>query len=497
MARVVHPHHALGVGELEDHVGHQVALGQQARAGRMVHVSANLPGNPARQRLDAIGLVAQGPKLLLEQHGFQTRQVIFQTFFTVGVEEEFSIGQTRTNHLLVTGDDLLRIFGLDVGYEDKVRQQFAGIVVDREVLLVALHGVNQRFGRHREEFFFELRRQHHRPFHQRGDFFQQAFAQIGLTANLTRRFFRIGFDFDFTALQQDLRVLVGMVDGELRLAHKAMAANHAIGRNTEDSGRDHFVTQQQSHRVNRTHEVDVRRAPAHQFRDRQLRQRAGNHVRQQRFSDFALYMGAIQQPLAFVGGQTFGLIDGDTAAARPAFGRFAWLAFGIERLGNSRAAFFHFAIGLRRRQVGYLQRQTTRGGKPFHFTVCEAGIIQLRGHVRSKRFRHAAQRFWWQLFSADFHQKSILRHGRLLFILVAHREAERFTGSVVRFRHCFSQGANAQNIALTLGDGDGFTRIQQVKAVSRFQNTFIGRQRQRGLQRQQLLGLFLILFEAG
>ena len=98
-----------------------------------------------------------------------------------------------------------------------------------------------------------------------------------MTANLTRRFFRIGFDFgftlfvigdDFTALQQDLRVLVGMVDGELRLAHKAMAANHAIGRNTEDSGRDHFVTQQQSHRVYRTHEVDVRRAPAHQFRDR-------------------------------------------------------------------------------------------------------------------------------------------------------------------------------------------------------------------------------------
>ena len=277
MARVVHPHHALGVGELEDHVGHQVALGQQARAGCVVHVSANLFGNPARQRLDAIGLVAQGAQLLLEQHGFQTRQVIFQTFFTVGIEEELGIGQTRTDHLLVTGDDLLRIFGLDVGHEDKVRQQFAGVVVDREVLLVALHGVNQRFRRHREEFFFELRRQHHRPFHQRGDLFQQAFAQIGLTANLTRRLLRISFDFgftlfvigdDFTALQQDLRVLVGMVDGELRLAHKAMPANHAIGRNTEDSGRDHFVTQQQSHRVYRTHEVDVRRAPAHQFRDR-------------------------------------------------------------------------------------------------------------------------------------------------------------------------------------------------------------------------------------
>jgi hypothetical protein len=135
-------------------------------------------------------------------------------------------------------------------------------------------------------------------------------------------------------------------------------------------------------------------------------------------------MGAIQQPFAFVGGQTFGLIDGDTAAARPAFGRFARFAFGVERLGNRRAAFFNFTIGLRRRQIRHFQRQTARCGKPFNFTVREASVIQLCGHVRSKRFSQAAQGFWWQLFSADFHQESFLRHGRLLFILVAHREAE-------------------------------------------------------------------------
>ncbi|CQQ36398.1 Uncharacterised protein [Salmonella enterica subsp. enterica serovar Typhimurium str. DT104] len=69
MARVVHPHHALGVGELEDHVGHQVALGEQARTSGVVDVSANLTGNPARQRLNTVGLVAQRAQLLLEQHG--------------------------------------------------------------------------------------------------------------------------------------------------------------------------------------------------------------------------------------------------------------------------------------------------------------------------------------------------------------------------------------------------------------------------------------------
>ncbi|VEA14759.1 Uncharacterised protein [Salmonella enterica subsp. enterica] len=97
MARVVHPPSTPWVsGELEDHVGHQVALGEQARTSGVVDVSANLTGNPARQRLNTVGLVAQRAQLLLEQHGLQTRQMVFQTFFTVGIEEEFSICQTRT-----------------------------------------------------------------------------------------------------------------------------------------------------------------------------------------------------------------------------------------------------------------------------------------------------------------------------------------------------------------------------------------------------------------
>ena len=141
--------------------------------------------------------------------------------------------------------------------------------------------MNQRFRRNCEEFLFEFRGQHYRPFHQRGDFFQQAFAQVSVTANLTRCFFSIGFDFRFTlsvirnyfaAFTQDFRVLIGRIDGEFRLAHKAVSTDHAIGLNAQNRCRNHFVAQQQGHGVNRTHEVDIRRAPAHQFRDRQLRQ---------------------------------------------------------------------------------------------------------------------------------------------------------------------------------------------------------------------------------
>jgi hypothetical protein len=188
---------------------------------------------------------------------------------------------------------------------------------------------------------------------------------------------------------------------------------------------------------------------------------------------------AIQQPFAFVGGQTLGLINGDTAAARPAFGRFARLAFRVERLGNRRATFFDFAIRLRRRQICHFQRQTTRCSKPLNFTVRQASVIQLGGHVRSKRFSQAAQGFWWQLFGADFHQESFLRHGRLLFVSVAHREAKGFTGRVVSFCNGFGQGTNTQNVALTFSHGDGFAGVQQVEAVGGLQNTLVGRQRQR------------------
>ncbi len=116
-------------------------------------------------------------------------------------------------------------------------------------------------------------------------------------------------------------------------------------------------------------------------------------------------MGAIQQPLAFVRGQTFGLIDGDTAAARPAFGRFAWLAFGIERLGNSRAAFSTSRSACAAARLATFSAR--RRGAANHSTLpcARPAIIQLRGRIRSKDSAELRSAFWWQLFSADFHQK--------------------------------------------------------------------------------------------
>ena len=489
MARVVHAHHALGIGEFEHHVGHQVALRQQARAGGVVDVGADLAGNPARQRLNAVGFVAQGAQLLLEQHGFQARQVIFQAFLSVGVEEELGVGQARTHHLLVTGDDLLRVFRLDVGHEDKVRQQFARGVIHREILLVALHGVHQRFRRHRQEFLFEFGGQYHRPFHQRGHFFQQAVAQIGLAANLLRRQLCIALDEGFTrfivgdhfaALQQDLRVLVGVVEGELGFAHEAVAAHGARRVDAQHGAWDQIGAQQHRDGMYRTHELHVGVAPTHQFRDRQFSQRGADHAGQQLLRRLAFDVGAVHQPLALVGHQAFRLIDGDAAAARPAFGRFARFAFGVERLGDRRAAFsisrsacaaLRLATFSARRR-GAANQLTSPCSRP----ALSSSAVKLaaKDSARERRLRR-------QLFRADFHQESLLSHGCLLVLvlLVAHREAQRFAGSVVGFGNGFGQRADAQNVALTLGHRNRLARVQQVEGMARLQDAFIGRQRQR------------------
>jgi hypothetical protein len=56
--------------------------------------------------------------------------------------------------------------GLDVGDDQEARTQLAGGVGQREVLLVGLHGQDQAFLRHGQEFILELAFVDHRPFDQ-------------------------------------------------------------------------------------------------------------------------------------------------------------------------------------------------------------------------------------------------------------------------------------------------------------------------------------------
>ena len=101
-------------------------------------------------------------------------------------------------------------------------------------------------------------------------------------------------------------------------------------------------------------------SPQHHFRDRQLGQRLANQFAQQLFGRTAFDLGGVNQPLALVGDQTLGLLNGDAVATGPAFGGLGRLAFGIERLRHGRAALLDALARLFASQLAHLQRQTAR-----------------------------------------------------------------------------------------------------------------------------------------
>lgn len=110
MVCVVYFYYVLGVGEFEDYVGYQVVFGEQVCMSGVVDVSVNLIGNLVCQCLNMVGFVVQCVQLLLEQYGLQMWQMVFQMFFMVGIEEEFSICQMWMYYFFVIGDNLGWIF---------------------------------------------------------------------------------------------------------------------------------------------------------------------------------------------------------------------------------------------------------------------------------------------------------------------------------------------------------------------------------------------------
>ena len=65
-ARVITPHQALKLGELTDHFGREVRLGEARRARRKLRVGADLWRKLLRQRLDARDPLALRAELLVK-----------------------------------------------------------------------------------------------------------------------------------------------------------------------------------------------------------------------------------------------------------------------------------------------------------------------------------------------------------------------------------------------------------------------------------------------
>ena len=107
----------------------------------------------------------------------ELRQPVFQPGLQVGVVEELGVGQPRADDALVAGDDgLAAVGGFFIGDQNEAVDQLGGLrIAQHEAFLVGADGRADHLVGDRQEGFVERAHQRHRPFHQAGDFRQQAF----------------------------------------------------------------------------------------------------------------------------------------------------------------------------------------------------------------------------------------------------------------------------------------------------------------------------------
>jgi hypothetical protein len=154
VARVVAAHDALQLGELADHVGQQVGLGQARGDIGVVRqlVAAQLRADHLGDGAHALDALALRAQLVVVHDLGQAGDARLQRLLAVLVEEELGIGQARAHHALVAADDRAGVLRADVADHQELVGELALRVQQREVLLVGLHREDQAFLRHREEF---------------------------------------------------------------------------------------------------------------------------------------------------------------------------------------------------------------------------------------------------------------------------------------------------------------------------------------------------------
>ena len=112
----------------------------------------------------------------MEHDVLEFRQPVFQPGLQVGVVEELGVGQPRADDALVAGDDrLAAVARLHIGDQDELVGELGGLrIAQHEAFLVVADGGADHLAGDREERRIERAHQRHRPFHQAGDFGDEA-----------------------------------------------------------------------------------------------------------------------------------------------------------------------------------------------------------------------------------------------------------------------------------------------------------------------------------
>ncbi|MEZ5418790.1 MAG: hypothetical protein R2708_15815 [Vicinamibacterales bacterium] len=111
----------------------------------------HLGGNPAGQRLEALGLVQEAAHPLMEGHRGQPRPVLVERLGPVRVPEEPGVPQPGREHALEVARHELRLLRFHVEHGEEGRHEAVLRVHQRKEMLVMDHGGAQHLGRQLQE----------------------------------------------------------------------------------------------------------------------------------------------------------------------------------------------------------------------------------------------------------------------------------------------------------------------------------------------------------
>ena len=226
-AGVVAADQALQFGELADHPGDEVGLGEARGAFGDVGGSAALDDplldQPPRQLGHALDLVGDGAELLVEDDLLELLRLLRERDLEVLLPEEARVGQARGEDLSLPSTIAAPPSAASMlAVQTKCGASLPCAVAQHEIFLVGARGELDHFGRDFEERGVEAAEQRHRPFGQPGILDHQPLVLDQREAGVARRPRRAVADDrlalvvvdDDVAGAQLLDIVVGAADGD-------------------------------------------------------------------------------------------------------------------------------------------------------------------------------------------------------------------------------------------------------------------------------------------
>ena len=449
--RVVAPHDALQFGELADHVGEQVGLGQERRlvGFQRQRLAADALADGAGDRLHPRHAFALSAELVVVDDLGQPQHARIQRLLAVLVEEELGVGEARAHHAFVALDHGRRIVGRDVGNDEEAVGELAFrrmpctvkngrcILQQGEIFLVRLHGQDQAFLRHLEEGLLELAEQHVGTLDQRGDLVQQRVVLDRLQAQRRGGGSQLPFDLGTpfgeagnhrAVVLHLLRIAVGMADiHRADACLEAMALRLAPGLQAQHRQRHDLITVQRDQAVHRAHEMHA--APAvsqligHHLRDRQLRHRRFERVLQAIGQGGARRDAVVEQCLVLAVARAAqlahrGLVGPQRGQALQQCRR--GLAVGVEADAHRHQLGRHRLVGGTSQHVFDMHTEATRRSEIRYrcIRVSQPLPCQAFGQCRGKSLTQLLQRLGRQFFDEEFDEQVFRAHAAATFFSV-------------------------------------------------------------------------------